>query len=574
MKTKYFKKKSLIVSISVIIAVILLMTLILCAATTVYSYKVVNKTVVSSQEQTMTLAASQINSELKSATYMLTEAMMDYITNQNNYMNQDSLSQYLASMHLATLLDTKMESNTAVDCVFFSNTSSETLLTRFQSRVKYKEKFAIADFVSNTEGFDNDATSGNWHVVNVNGVYYLQQFYRLRYGGLGVLVNLDNLLSATKAASVERDVQYVFTDLEGTVLAGFDSGGLLQTKTVSNGKKVSFNAEEKFLVVTLNLPDFSMRLSCIKATNGILYGTSWMPYLFILLGLVSIVIIAFSSVYLRRKILVPIGYLMDAIKIIESGNLDYIIAGTADSVEFETLITSFNYMTKEIKNQKIKTYEEAINRQRAELKYLQMQLRPHFYLNAINTISSLSQQGKNKEIQKFITALSDYLRYLFTDAATQATVQSEVEHAVAYIRLQQVKYPNLIFYMSKVEEAARSVPIPKLLIQTFAENIFKHAFDGEKMLSVFIRAQCISDGGADFVRIVIEDSGCGFSEKYLNGVVDEKSVGIRNIRQTLKLTYGRDDLLLLSNSEQGGARIILLIPKERRISQENESDDS
>lgn len=561
-----YRKKSLIVSISVIIAAILIMTLVLCVALTTYSYKVVNEAVITAQERTMAVAVSQITSELKAATNMLSETMMDYITNADNYMDQDSLKQYLASRHMAALLNTKLESNFAVDCVFFSNTAAESLLTRFQPRVMIEEKFNIQDYVHNTDNFKNDAISGAWHIVNINGINYLQQFYRLKYGGLGVLINLNNLLHSTEAVSVQKDMQYVFTNLEGTILAQSSNTGLLYVQKVDNTDKVNFDAKAKLLIVTLELTDFSLRISSLKTANGVLYGKSWMPYLFLLLGVASIAIVVFSSLYIRRRILVPIGHLVEATKIIENGNLDYVIADTNDSCEFTTLITSLNYMTKEIKNQKIKTYEEEISRQKAELKYLQMQLQPHFYLNSINTIYSLSEQGKNSEIRKFIRALSNYLRYLFTDNGTQATVQGEVEHAIAYIKLQQVKYPNLIFYMSEIEEAARDVPIPKLLIQTFTENIFKHAFDGEKMLSVFIRAQYIIECNADIVRITIEDSGCGFSEEYLRGLIgkDEKGVGIRNIQQTLKLTYGREDLLQLSNSEQGGARIILKIPKNTK----------
>ena len=65
-------------------------------------------------------------------------------------------------------------------------------------------------------------------------------------------------------------------------------------------------------------------------------------------------------------------------------------------------------MTQEISALKIQNYEEALERKNAEVKYLQLQLHPHFYLNAITTISSLSMRGENEQIQSFIRAPVSY----------------------------------------------------------------------------------------------------------------------------------------------------------------------
>ena len=137
------------------------------------------------------------------------------------------------------------------------------------------------------------------------------------------------------------------------------------------------------------------------------------------------------------------------------------------------------------------------------------------YLNAINTISSLSMRGQNKEIQQFIAALSVYLRYLFTNNHQRTTIETEIDHAVAYIRLQRIRFPGLIFYYADVEEDVRDVPVQKLLIQTFVENIFKHAFDGKQTLSIFLRVQHTLLGAVPCAKVTIEDTGCGFTEEFL-----------------------------------------------------------
>ena len=68
--------------------------------------------------------------------------------------------------------------------------------------------------------------------------------------------------------------------------------------------------------------------------------------------------------------------------------------------------------------------------------------------------------------------------------------------------------------------------------------------------------------------MIEEDDGDGFSseaiEKLMNNddMFTKEHLGLTNVRYTLRLLYKRDDLLRISNKEEGGARVELLIPKE------------
>ena len=83
------------------------------------------------------------------------------------------------------------------------------------------------------------------------------------------------------------------------------------------------------------------------------------------------------------------------------------------------------------------------------------------------------------------------------------------------------------------------------------------------MLSIFIRARKLCAEGTTFCCITVEDSGNGFSEEFLQGVQRQTSTGLRTIRKTMQLSYGREDLLRLYNSEHGGACVELRIPMQK-----------
>ena len=557
------KRKSLVFRTGIMISIILILQVALLLANNLYSYHITTENAVAAQRSTMTVAIEQIKKDLQAATSILTELSSEYTKNVIDYQDTDELKKYLASIDMASMLDTKISSNPVVECVFFSNPGNDIYLTRFNPQIYWEQKIDIDDFVKQHDDYQNDAIEENWHIERIGNAYYLMQVYTLNYVNIGVLLRTNRFIQAIEATSSGETSQYVFTDTEGNIL---DPDPVLEDKTnLPNDREILSRFEKKYFVITLPISGTPLRLSCIEHRGDIYYGLGVIQYLMIAFGLLAVVVVIISIFFLQKQIIFPVKKLVDATKEVEGGNLDYRIGGRMDSSEFEALMTSFNNMVKEIKTLKIVSYEEKLDRQKAELRYLQMQLKPHFYLNAINTISSLSLQGKNEEIRRFILALSEYLRYLFTDNLAMVRIKDEIDHAVDYIKLQQTKFPHMVFYMAEVKKESAEYRMPKLLVQTFVENIFKHAYNGEEMLSIFIKAEEIKIDGEHFAQIIIEDNGEGFDEGYMAGKAEGgESVGIGNVKKTLALTFGRDDLLTLSNVEEGGARVRIRIPKYRR----------
>ena len=75
--------------------------------------------------------------------------------------------------------------------------------------------------------------------------------------------------------------------------------------------------------------------------------------------------------------------------------------------------STFNNMLEEIDKLKSDVYEEKISRQKAELKHLQGQVNPHFYLNSLNIIYTLARTGELELLEEMCTCLIDYFRYMF-----------------------------------------------------------------------------------------------------------------------------------------------------------------
>ncbi|HAA24775.1 MAG TPA: sensor histidine kinase, partial [Ruminiclostridium sp.] len=151
----------------------------------------------------------------------------------------------------------------------------------------------------------------------------------------------------------------------------------------------------------------------------------------------------------------------------------------------------------------------------------------------------------------------------------------EIEHVKNYIRLQEIKFPNNIFHIIEIEPGTYECLLPQFIIRTFVENCFKHALSVDKILSILIKTEIISESEGKYLRIIIEDNGDGFPKDIIetinnNSLEDEiengTKIGIVNIKKTLFLLYKKSDLLRISNCEPSGARVEISVPFERKES--------
>lgn len=108
----------------------------------------------------------------------------------------------------------------------------------------------------------------------------------------------------------------------------------------------------------------------------------------------------------------PLRGIEKTIASIRAGNLDAETPECAVS-EFTDVSQTLDDMTRQIKALKIEAYEQEIAAQKAQLQYLQLQIRPHFYLNCLKGLYAVAEQGNVAKIQQIILSISGHLRYMF-----------------------------------------------------------------------------------------------------------------------------------------------------------------
>lgn len=302
-----------------------------------------------------------------------------------------------------------------------------------------------------------------------------------------------------------------------------------------------------------------------EALLSVFYQIRWLCILILLLF--AAVLLPWMLKNLSDGVFVPVRRLEAGIEQVEKGNLDTVIAGGHSSREMEHLIRSFNNMTGQIRELKIQAYEDEIRRQQMQMNFMQLQIKPHFYLNALNLINAMAQNDDVPMIKKMTENMSAYLRYLTNTKDGVTTVREEVEHIGNYLKIMEMRYGDMFHYEQSVDERAEEIQIPPLMIQLLVENSMKYAFNFYEEVHLSV---CVSVEEGEMI-CTVTDNGKGYPEEILRHFREETAapeghIGLWNCKTWLAYMYPGRSSFELSNLEPHGAKteIRITISTEER----------
>lgn len=174
----------------------------------------------------------------------------------------------------------------------------------------------------------------------------------------------------------------------------------------------------------------------------------------------------------------------------------------------------------------------------AELKSLKYQINPHFIFNSLNSISSLTISNPEKARDMSIN-LSNFLRKTLADNENQKIkLKEEIDNIKLYLEIEKVRFGERLEFIINVDKDCESYEIPNMILQPIVENAIKHGVY-ESIEKVTINFACKLEEG--FISIIITNN---FDPSAVSEIGE--GIGLQNIRDRLKLIYGRMDLISIS----------------------------
>ncbi len=177
-----------------------------------------------------------------------------------------------------------------------------------------------------------------------------------------------------------------------------------------------------------------------------------------------------------------------------------------------------------------------------ELNLLKFQLNPHFIFNSLNSISSLTITNPEKA-RDMVVKLSGFLRYsLGKDKADLIDLEEEIHNLRLFADIERIRFGDRLHIVEEFSDQCLKVKLPPMILQPLIENAIKFStYDTLEEVKISLSCKPRGEG----VLISIKNPYDPFE-----GSSKGKGIGLKNVRQRLRLVYGSESELITETQRE------------------------
>ena len=180
------------------------------------------------------------------------------------------------------------------------------------------------------------------------------------------------------------------------------------------------------------------------------------------------------------------------------------------------------------KELEIKTLKAEILQSQYEA--LTNQIRPHFFFNALNSLTGLVRNDDKKGTLKFIDKLSEVFRYILkSDKKGLVSLNEELSFTSSYQYLLEIRFANKLFFNNDIPDEKQKLRLPFLSLLPLFENIVQH--------------NIIDSNNIMVVNMAVNDN----NELYISNPIHKKidpsnsnNIGLHNLNNRFQLLIKKD----------------------------------
>ncbi len=531
-----------------------------------YTQRLMRNDAISSTQTTLSLYMDNIDTQLQQASSFLSSYVLSH--NFSDLYSDSEETVQNTKLMIYRDFQTYIKSYSNIDALFFfdAKTDTDTFILYSQARESYSFRQQISDYLQTILSKKESSSVPvfcYWTPLYIEGEMVLYEVIQYQNFFVGSWMYLPHLSKPLEKLQESTDGILFFLSSQDSESSTFfqvlPEIQLADASEYSNSKNLLITAESRSGNFSLAL--YLTPQNIFKSlTQYVIYASLFLIFIF----LVALVVLAF----VWKEIITPTETLVSGMNALKNGQEHVLLPVSKRKNEFSALTEQFNDMCQELYQLKVQIYEEKLRKADTELQYLNLQIKPHFFLNSLNIIYNLALTKNFREILEMSRCLMDYFRYTFRSSDSLVPVDEELQHMKNYLHIQELRYNSNFDTVIDVNEEALSGKIPVLFLQTFVENTIKHAYVKMENMKITISVQtvCTPD---QMLKIEISDNGRGFSEEQLkelnqplsSGPYSNEHIGILNVRRRLSYLYGSKCSLSFSNTEEyGGAKITAFLP--------------
>ncbi len=376
-------------------------------------------------------------------------------------------------------------------------------------------------------------------------------------GYVRVTARFDELLGNFDAYPIEQGVRLRLID-QATGDALYERGAA--DGPVENGS---------YLIVREDIPETNYVIETHVPYAYLNKDASRLRGLIFAVCAISFLVMASIGYMVARLSGKKIKRIVTLVQSFEEGNLHKRIGFTGND-EFVHIADAFNQMATSIQELINNVYVQGVQKKQAELDALQAQINPHFLYNTLSTIGSLANLGEVRKVTEMVQGLSKFYRLSIHQGQAGIPLEKELEQVRTYLDIQKVKYAGRFKAYIDVDPDIMQVPVIKLILQPFVENVFKHAWY-EDTITIRIAGRKLGDR----IELKVIDNGVGMRPETLEAMRTQSNhsdrYGLKNVEERIKLKYGPDYGIRIGSRYGAGTTVQIVLPIEAKPSS---SDDA
>ncbi len=299
---------------------------------------------------------------------------------------------------------------------------------------------------------------------------------------------------------------------------------------------------------------------------------------FLLLTFLAALLIC--GTYISRNVTRPILNLTSAMEETKSSGWLKKLDVDMPENEIGMLADSYNSMIEHLNELFNRLLENEKTVQKAEMRVLHEQIKPHFLYNSLETISFLAVDAGAEEVHSALEILGSFYRNFLSKGDREIPLRREICIIQDYLSLQKLRYGDVLSDEYDIDEATLECMIPKLILQPLVENSIYHGIrlKGEPGV-IRISSRLAEDG----LHIVVRDTGVGMPQELIDRVLTVDRVaepcagnsqlagfGLKGTIDRIRYYCDSDDVVQIRSDPGEFTEIEITIPQMQKDTEKGE----
>ena len=191
--------------------------------------------------------------------------------------------------------------------------------------------------------------------------------------------------------------------------------------------------------------------------------------------------------------------------------------------------------------------------QRAEMRVLQEQIKPHFLYNSIETIGYMALDAGADKVHDALETLGSFYRNFLSKGDREIPLSREIWIVKDYLALQKLRYGDIMDDEYDIAEDTLQIVVPKLILQPLVENSIYHGIRQKGEKGIIKISSRLEDGE---LYLTVRDTGVGMSQEEIEDILSTEnkadrseadSFGLWGTIQRIRLFEGEEDIVKIES---------------------------